>query len=162
MLISGKGGGVLGALPALVAYPTTPAPPVCLADLESLFRDIIQQCVKSGNLTEDIAKALDIFEEVTAATLETGTPDLSLKAMSAGHPTLHTTIGNYDGYEVWKDSGAGFVFLNVSSSPNYIDSSALPAFGVETIWRYKIIYRYKNVQIGNWSNTISVAVKGSV
>ena len=85
-----------------------------------------------------------------------------MKVMSAGHPTLHTAIGGYDGFEIWKDAGTGFVFLNVSNGPNYIDNSALPASGVEVIWRYKIIYRYKNVQIGNWSNTISVAVKGSV
>ena len=163
LMRSGKGGGVLGALPVLTAYPTTPAPPpVCNADVESLFRKVAQQCVRSGKLTEDIAKALGIFEEVTTATLETGTPDLSLKVMSAGHPTLHTAIGGYDGFEIWKDAGTGFVFLNVSNGPNYIDNSALPASGVEVIWRYKIIYRYKNVQIGNWSNTISVAVKGSV
>lgn len=163
LLRTGKGGGILGALPALTVYPTVPAPPpVCLANLESLFRDVIQQCVKSGNLTEDIAKALGIFEEVATSSLETGTPDLSLKLMSAGHPTLHTTIVDYDGFEIWKDSGTGFVFLNVSSSPNFNDTSALPAVGVEVIWIYKIIYRYKDVQIGNWSNTISVAVKGIV
>ncbi len=82
--------------------------------------------------------------------------------MSAGHPTLHTKIGDYDGFEVWKDTGTGFAFLNVSDTPNFTDPSALPASGVEVIWKYKIIYRYKNVQIGNWSVTISVAVKGSV
>ncbi len=161
LFVSGKGGGVLGALPALTVYPTTP-PPIALADLVSLFREVIQQCVKSGNLTEDIAKALGIFEEVSAVTLGDGTPGLHLKSMSAGHPTLHTTLADYEGYEVWKDSGAGFVFLNVSIGPNYTDTSALPAAGVEVIWKYKIIFRYKNQQIGHWSATLSVAVKGSV
>ena len=163
LLLSGKGGGALGALPILTVYPTIPAPPpVALADLISLFRDIIQQCVNSGNLTEDMAKALGIFEEPDVLTLEAGTPVLSLKAMSAGHPTLHTIIGNYDGFEIWKDSGAGFVFLNVSNGPNYTDTSALPASGVDALWKYRIIYRYKNAQVGNWSATLSVAVKGSV
>ncbi len=79
LLISDKGGGVLGELPPLVVYPTTPAPPpVCLADLIALFREIIQQCVKSGNLTEDIAKALGIFEEPVLAKLVEGTPNLTL------------------------------------------------------------------------------------
>jgi len=163
LLLTGKGGGVLGVLPVLTVYPTTPAPPpVALADLISLFRDIIQQCVKSGNLTVDMAKALGIYEEPPVVALGDGTPVLALKSMSAGHPTLHTVIGDYEGFEVWKDSGAGFVFLNVSTGPNYTDNSALPAAGVNVIWIYKIIYRLKNAQIGNWSNVISVAVKGSV
>jgi hypothetical protein len=83
--------------------------------------------------------------------------------MSAGHPTLHTKLNGYEGYEIWKDAGTGtFAFLNVSPGPDFTDTSALPAAGVEAIWRYKIIYRYKGVQIGYWSVTISVAVKGSV
>jgi len=159
LVFYGIGTDVLGVLPVLPVYPTSP-PPVCLAAVESLFREIIQQCVKSGKLTEDIAKALGIFEEVPVVELEKGTPVLSLKSKSAGQPKLHTIIGDYEGFEVWKDSGTGFVFLNVSNSPNYTDTSALPAAGIEVVWKYKIIYRYKNAQIGNWSNVISVAVKG--
>jgi hypothetical protein len=133
-----------------------------LANLVALFRDVIQQCVKSGNLTDDMAKALGIFEEPVVIKLEDGTPDLTLKYISAGHPTLHTILGKYDGFEIWKDAGAGFVFLNVSNLANYADTSALPAAGLDVIWKYKIIYRYANAQIGKWSNTISVAIKGSV
>lgn len=161
LVFYGTGTDVLGVLPILPVYPTVPPPPpVCLAAVESLFREIIQQCVKSGKLTEDIAKALGIFEEVPVVVLEEGTPVLSLKSMSAGQPKLHTILGDYEGFEVWKDSGNGFVFLNVSNSPNYTDTSALPAAGIELVWKYKIIYRYKNAQIGNWSNLLSVAVKG--
>ena len=161
LMISGNGTDVLGALPVLVTYPAI-VPPVCGANVESLFRKVLQQCVSSGNLTEDMAKALGIYAEPSVVVLEKGTPPLSLKSMSAGHPTLHSRLGDYDGFEIWKNTGAGFVFLNVSDSPNYTDTSALPAIGVGAIWQYKIIYRYKNVQIGNWSETISVAVTGSV
>ena len=161
LLLTGKGGGVLGALPLLPVYPTTPAPPpIALADLETLFRDIIQQCVKSGNLTEDMAKALGIFEEAAVVVLEVVTPVLSLKYMSAGHPNIHTKIGDYDAFEVWKDSGTGFIFLNVSTTTDYLDTSPLPAAGVDAVWNYRIIYRLKNVQVGNWSNVLMVAVKG--
>ena len=161
LLLTGKGGGVLGALPLLPVYPTSPAPPpIALADLETLFRDIIQQCVKSGNLTEDMAKALGIFEEAAVVTLEVVTPVLSLKYISAGHPNIHTKIGDYDAFEVWKDTGTGYVFLNVSTGPDFLDNSPLPAAGVDAVWNYKIIFRLKNVQVGNWSNVLSVAVKG--
>jgi len=161
LLLHGKGTEALGALPEMPVYPAA-TPPIALANLISLFRDVIQQCVNSGNLTEDIAKALGIFEEPNLAVLEVGTPNVVLKSLSAGHPVLHTMIGDYDGFEIWKDAGTGFVLLNVSTIPNFTDMSVLPAAGVDVLWRYKIIYRYKNAQIGNWSATLSVAVKGSV
>ena len=157
----GNGTDILGALPVLPKYPDT-VPPVCNANVEALLRDVTQQCVKSGKLSDDIAKALGIFYDPILQNLEEGTPDLSLKSMSAGHPTLHATLKDYEGFEIWKDAGIGFVFLNVSTSANFTDTAALPAVGVEVIWKYKVIYRYKNAQIGNWSATISVAVKGSV
>lgn len=157
----GKGTDVLGAKPALTVYPLV-VPPICNANVEGLFRDIIQESVNSGNLTEDVAKALGIFAEASTTVLADGTPGLSLKSMSGGHPTLHTKLDGYDGFEIWKDASTGFVFHNVSTSPDYVDQSPLPALGVEEIWKYKIIYRYQNLQIGHWSATISVAVKGNV
>ncbi len=165
LVLHGHGTDVLGALPVLTIYPTTPAPPpICDANVAGILREIAQVCVNSGNLTEDIAKALGLFEDPTVVSLASGTPDLSLKSMSGGHPMLHTVLNGYDGFEVWKDSGigAGFVFHNVSTSSDFTDQSALPALGVEVVWKYKIIYRLKNLQIGNWSATISVAVKGNV
>ena len=157
----GKGAEILGAKPTLTVYPLV-VPPVCNANVEGLFRDIIQDCINSGNLTEDVAKALGIFEEESTTVLANGTPILSLKSMSGGHPMLHSKLDAYDGFEIWKDAGTGFVFNNVSNAADFIDQSPLPALGVELVWKYKIIYRYKNVQIGHWSSTISVAVKGNV
>ena len=165
LVLHGHGTDVLGALPALPVYPTTPAPPpVCDANVAGLLREIAQVCVNSGNLTEDIAKALGLFEDPAVVSLADGTPDLTLKSMSGGHPMLHTILNGYDAFEVWKDSGkgVGFIFHNVSTASDYSDQSALPALGVEEIWKYKIIFRYQNQQIGHWSTTISVAVKGNV
>ena len=163
LVLHGHGTDVLGALPVLPIYPTV-KPPICDANVEALLREIAQVCVNSGNLTEDIAKALGLFEDPTVVSLANGTPDLSLKSMSGGHPMLHTILNGYDGFEIWKDSGtaAGFVFHNVSTAADFTDQAALPALGVEVIWKYKIIYRHQNLQIGNWSTTISVAVKGNV
>ena len=161
MIRHGKGADVLGTKPVLTVYQLV-VPLICNANVEGLFRDIIQDCVNSGNLTEDIAKALGIFAESSTTVLADGTPDLSLKSMSGGHPMLHTILTGYDAYEIWKDSGTGFVFQNVSTTSDYTDQSPLPALGVEAVWKYKIIYRSKNLQIGHWSTTLSVAVKGNV
>ena len=163
LVLHGHGADILGALPVLPVYPTV-KPPVCEANVQGILREVAQICVNSGNLTEDMAKALGLFEDPTVVSLENGTPDLSLKSMSGGHPMLHTILNGYDAFEVWKDSGkgVGFIFHNVSTASDYSDQSALPALGVEEIWKYKIIFRYQNLQIGHWSQTISVAVKGNV
>jgi len=103
---------------------------------------------------------LGIFAEPIIDTMGAGTPNLTLKTAGGGHPQLHCTMGEYEGYEVWKDTGTGFIRFDVSTSPNYTDMTPLPPAGTDVIWTYKVIYRYKNVQIGNWSISIPIAVKG--
>ena len=159
LLRKGNANDTLSAYPIMPVYPAI-MPPLCEENIESLFKEVIQDCGDGGNLSEAIAKALGIYAEDTADVMSSGTPNLTLKMAGGGHPQLHCTMGDFEGYEIWKDSGAGFVRFDVSNSPNYVDMTALPAAGTDVIWTYKVIYRYKNVQIGNWSISIPIAVKG--
>ena len=45
------------------------------------------------------------------------------------------------------------------SSVHYMDPR-LPAAGVEVLYKYQYRYVVKDVQVGNWSDVISIAVKG--
>ena len=45
---------------------------------------------------------------------------------------------------------------------NFTDKSTLPAKGTGVVWKYKIIYVYKNEPIGNWSAEIAISVLGNV
>ena len=159
LLRRGNANDTLSAYPVLPTYPVT-MPPLCEENIEALFREVIQDCTDGGNLSEAIAKALGIFSEPVADTMSNGTPNLTWKIVGGGHPSLHCTMGLYEGYEIWKDTGTGFVRFDVSASPNYVDMSPLPPAGTNVIWTYKIIYRLKNVQIGNWSISVAIAVKG--
>jgi len=162
LLRSGNGDEVLGAYPVLSVYPAV-EPPLCNANVESQLRGVIQACVATKLLTETMGIALGIVAPAaTAPDLTAGTPNLTVKPTTGGHPLLHANIGNYDAYEIWKDTGTGFVFYNVTTSPNFTDTAPLPAIGVNEIWNYKGIYRYKNKQIGNWSDTVTITVKGSI
>lgn len=154
----GNNGEVLTAFPVMPTYPAT-MPALCEANIEALFKEILQECVDNG-MSESTAKALGVFAEDTTVALNEGTPNFSLKLAGGGHPILHCTIKGYDGFEVWKDAGTGFIRFDVSTSANYTDMSPLPAAGTDVIWRYKIIYRHQNVQIGNWSPIIPIAIKG--
>lgn len=162
LLRSGNSDDVLGKFPVLSAYPTV-QPPLCDANAEGLLRAVVQACVSTKKLTNDMGIALGIVKATQPATdLTASTPILTAKYVTGGHPLLNCMIGDYEGYEIWKDTGKGYVFFNVSSSPSFIDKSPLPAFGISEIWNYKIIYRYKNEQIANWSEVVSITVKGSI
>ena len=155
----GNAADVLTPYPTMPVYPSV-MPPLCNENVEAQFKIVIQECIDSGNLSETIAKALGIFAEPLVDVLSEGTPNLTVKIVGGGHPALHCTMGDYEGFEVWKDTGSGFVRFDVSMSPSYIDMSPLPASGTDVIWTYKVIYRLKNVQVGNWSMSIPIAVKG--
>jgi len=150
---------LMNALPVVPIYPTT-LPVTCNEGVVSFFREIAQLCVATGKLTEPMAIALGLIKVPVIVDLIAGKPNLTLKASNVGHPRLHCTLGEYEGYEVWKDIGKGFFKLDVSNKPDCVDNSPLPAAGVSEVWDYKAIYRFNNIQIGNWSEIVSIAVKG--
>ena len=46
---------------------------------------------------------------------------------------------------------------------NFTDKSTLPAMRTgAVVWKYKIIYVYKNEPIGNWIAEIAISVLGNV
>jgi hypothetical protein len=48
--------------------------------------------------------------------------------------------------------------LTIDTTPNYNDSLTFPA--AKTIWSYKAIYRVDDMQVGLWSQPVSVNVGG--
>jgi len=153
--------GLLGAAPVMPVYPLV-MPDLGEDDIEGLFREVLQDCVNSGALSVEIATDLGILDTSAPENLEEGTPILTGKIGTGGHPKLHTFIGKYYGYQVWKDIGTGYVLINVSTSAYFTDNAALPAKGVGVVWKYKIIYVYKNEPIGNWSSELTISVHGEV
>jgi hypothetical protein len=91
-----------------------------------------------------------------------GKPDFFIEFSSGGHPNLRWTKGKFDGVEIWKDSGTGFVKLDRDMKPDYIDKTDLPKLGVAAVWKYKMIYLMDDEPIGNWSDVVSVTVHGEV
>ena len=72
---------------------------------------------------------------------------------------------NWGGYTAYLDSceiqvdrndGKGFVLLAMDTTPGYTDTQAFPA--AHTVWTYRAIYRVDDVQVGVWSQPVSIAV----
>ena len=80
----------------------------------------------------------------------------------AGHPTIQWTKGQSAAIEIWVDrnDAEGFVLMAINTEPNTTDTYALPITGTSAMWRYKAIYLLHDVQVGQWSDVISVSVGG--
>lgn len=158
-----KGGEpALGALPVAPAAGAPPAMP--LPNIENRFRNLLQRIVHNSAYTVAIGEDLGIEGPATLskASLGNGKPLFFIDLSSGGHPNLRWTKGSYQGIEIWKDSGSGFVKLDRDMRPDYIDKSNLPAAGVATLWKYKVIYLMDDEVIGNWSDVVTVTVHGEV
>lgn len=155
---------LMGDVPKPPVYPTMPVP-ISLGNVRSMLSDLAQDCVSSKKFTQNIGIELGIMDPVDAAKDAVAvTPNLTIKLTTAGHPQLHATKGIYQGYEVWKDwnDGKGYVKLDTSIYPDYIDTSALPEFGKVVSWKYKIIFLLKGAQCGNWSPEVVIGVYGEI
>lgn len=56
----------------------------------------------------------------------------------------------------------GFIKLDRDFNPDYIDKTPLPAEGISAVWKYKMIYLYKDEVVGEWSDEVTTTVYGNV
>ena len=89
------------------------------------------------------------------------TPKLKARLVGGGKPQIMWQKGLMDGIEIFADRGDGrFIFLAFDTKPHFTDEHPLPAPNQSAIWNYKAIYRKKDIHVGNWSDVISVVVRG--
>ena len=153
LLASGK------ATDNIATFPTPPAlgtvPPMVLAGVFKRVASIVARIKNNLAYTAAIGHDLDIEGSDIVVDPTSMKPALSLR-LAAGHPELMWALNHMDGLEIWKDSGSGFVMLDVDDAPNYTDLSPLPA--PVALWKYKAIYRLGGHQVGQWSDTVQIAV----
>ncbi|HLG36094.1 MAG TPA: hypothetical protein VI757_14540 [Bacteroidia bacterium] len=160
LLRYGRGTDVLPAFPAIPVLGLVP--PIVLANIQSRFARIIQHCVDSGNYSITIGEDLGIEAPTTPFVPGDGKPVFKIGYSSAGHPVLIWKKGKYQGVEIWKWNGTAWVKLDRDFSPDYIDKSDLPPAGQSAVWKYKMIYIYKDEVAGSFSDEVVVTVYGNV
>jgi hypothetical protein len=148
----------LGAFPSLPTLGTPP--PAVAANIEARFRAFIQSFVHKTTYTTAIGQDLGIVAPTNTFNPNTGKPDLSIELSAGGHPTLHYTRGQFDGVEIWKDTGSGFVKLERITQTHYVDNTALPAANQAAAWKYKLIYLYRDAVVGTYSDVVTITVYG--
>lgn len=156
----GNGEEVLGAIPQPAAYPT-PLPTVTSANIEARFRQRAAKAKSSAAYTKAIGESLKIEAPESTFDPTTGQPTFSI-FVDSGHPVLKWVKGKFEGVEIWVDRGSGFAKLERDNRSPYADTHPLPAAGQTAVWKYKMIYLFKDAPTGRWSSEVSVTVYGEV
>lgn len=161
LLRRGSGSEVIPVFPVA---PTLGAAPAAVdANVQGRFAQLIGEITAKAAYTKSIGEALHIEAPVTPFDPTTGKPAFRIELSSGGHPNLVWKKGKFDGVEIWKSTdGKNFSKFDTDLRPDYADKSDLPATGTTAVWTYKMIYIFKDAQVGAWSNPVSVTVYGEV
>lgn len=155
----GTGGDVLAPFPAPISV--IDAPPAVQPNVEKRFRELVKTIKANANYTKGIGEALGIEKPESEVNPSDGKPEFTIHTDS-GHPVVKWKKSIYDGVDVYVDRGTGFTRAERDLRPPYVDRHPLPAVGTSAVWKYKLIYVYKDETIGSWSDEVAVTVVGEV
>ena len=142
--------------------PTIGTPPTAVEpDMRGRYSDIAAACKRSTGYTNADGVDLGIVAVVTPFVPNDGQPVVT-ETLHVGHPFLKYVKDQYQGTQIYKDSGDGHGFVKFDKAINatYTDNSALPAAGVAVVWKYKFVYLYQGEEVGTPSLVVEVLVTG--
>lgn len=155
----GTGGSVTTAPPA----PTPPSAPEVTVEpnVQERFSKLVARIKAHRNYTKAMGEDLGIEAASTIFIPEEGKPPFSIRLVAGGKPELVWKKGHYDGVLIQrKDEGGNFVQIGIDMRPNYVDNTATSPVGQSKIYAYRMIYLYKDEQVGEWSDVASISVNG--
>ncbi len=157
-----NGTGPAVAYPAPASFASSP-PVAAPGVLTRLFNQVARIKLSPG-YTEAIGQSLNIIGAQTSGPDLTTVQPVISAALSGSTVKITWGWGGNSAYldllelQVDRADGKGYVLLAMDTTPNYEDSTALPA--VLTQWTYKAIFRVGDHQVGQWSAEVSVMVGG--
>jgi len=149
----------LGALPPVPVYQNIP--PMVDKGIEQRFRD--RAAKAKGNhavYNQSKGEILRIVAVKTPFDPNVGKPRFRVVTV-AGRPDLFFLKGGWDAVEIWKDINAqGWQKKERWDNSPWSDPDPLPAPGQSAVWKYKMVYIFKNKQVATWSDEVIVTVYG--
>lgn len=150
--------GAMVTMPQPPTFGEAPATPAASGGFKRIAA-IIKKIKDNSQYSEADGKDLGIIgAEAPAVDMDTMKPEVQMKQGPGGKPKIVWTLGMMDGVAVYKDKGdgAGFQFYDFDNHPDYDDKAPLPA--TATTWRYKLIYRLNDEEVGQFSDVVTVHV----
>jgi hypothetical protein len=157
-----RGGGTPPATgaPVLPTFPT--AVSAVPLGIEARFRALVKQIKAHASYNSSIGQALGIEgPEQTGPDLTTLQPIIDA-GINGNRVEIDWGWGGHSAFldmirlDVDRGDGKGFIFLANDTTPGYTDTNPFPA--TPTKWTYRAIYIVGDVQVGLWSNPVSVTV----
>lgn len=88
-------------------------------------------------------------------------PVPTVALVTAGHPEVTCTKGQYQGFRVWLTRpGQPQKDLGISLGRHFEVAEPLPAPGTAEIWSFAVQYVYQNAPFGQTSQPVSITVRG--
>ena len=161
-IIKGVPMGAVAAIiptPPVVAAPPKEVPPNVFGRVASLAARIKGY----QTYTDADGNDLGIVASQSNVDIINIKPTFTTRLVGGGHPEIVWTKQGMSGIQIYvsRDASGKFEFLAHDSHPNYTDTAPLPAAGSTQAWHYKVIYIYKDEQVGHWSDVASVTVMGN-
>lgn len=156
-----KGGDVPAT--GVPVVPTYPSGALAVAPgVEKRFRDLCNLIKSHPAYNAGIGEALGIEgEAVVAPDLSQVKPHFTLE-LRGGQVFIRWGWGGngsfLDAIDILVDRGNGYVHLVTDTTPNYTDSTPLPATAQK--WTYKAIFKVGDARVGQWSDVVSITVGG--
>lgn len=148
--------------------PTPPVidnPPTAVAPGIFVRATAIAQRIKKHRLyTDSDGKDLGLVADKQKRDLNSVKPNFTVRLTKGGQVEIVWLKQGMDGIEIYADynNSGHFAFVDFKQRPNSIDKHPLPAANESAIWRYRLIYRYHDEQVGLFSDIVSIAVSGNV
>jgi hypothetical protein len=141
---------------------TSLAPEKVLPGAEHRFREKAQRMKSQKSIFSDgDGNTAGILKTEHEFNPSKGQPDLKI-TFDGGHPVLKIVMGDYHGFEIWKNcnDGRGFLLLDKAFESEYTDMSKLPQAKVSAAWTYIVIYLFHDKRAGEWSKEDTITVLG--
>jgi hypothetical protein len=120
-----------------------------------------ERILKFTSCLESDARDLGIYTEPKkAADKTTGKPVVKMQFTQGGKPELVWKKMGFDGIEIHVNRGDGYEFLANDMRPNFIDNYSIG--NTPKVWKYKCIYLYNDIRVGEWSDEIQITVSPDV
>lgn len=142
--------------------PNLDAPPKqVLPDIEARFQQLANRAKAAKDYTPAIGEKLGIVSAGNVFDPKAGKPFLKV-SVDAGYPEISFNRGRYPAGNLYRDIGSGYGDKPYATlvTRNYRDENSLPEANESRLIKYKMIYVYKNEEVGFWSDEVSVAVAG--
>jgi len=158
---------LFNGVPAGVTAALEPVPPTAGAPPPAVEPGVFGRATSIGNRVKKhknyvISDGQDMGLEGPLITVDLVNIKPVLKmTLVAGRPRAGWKKQGMSALEihVMRDN-VSYVFLAIDTTPDYEDTFALPAAGQSAVWKYKGIYLLKDVRVGQWSDEVSVTVRG--